>query len=180
MNRFKFIGNTLISILIPILFVIIWFKSSYSPIKDFFLINYPTIVNGEILKIEKKNGEYETNNKVVYYDYYIYEYKFKTKENKVIRSYGKVYGKIPKQLSNNDFFDTKKVEVEYLNSDPEISRIKGMEDNIISNIDWFKKKVLLGLLLTIFVIYISSKIFEGGKDKYLTLKKNTKKYNDYY
>lgn len=176
-DKLKFIGNTVISVLIPLLFITVWLFSVYSPINDFLLINDSTTVKGEIVKIEEKYGESMSNNKVVEYDYYIYEYKFKIGQNKVIKSHGKGYGNIPLQLAGINSLQQQFVEIEYIHSNPKISRVKGMEDNITSNIEWFEKKLLSGLLGLIFVIYISLKIFQGGQEKYAN-RNNYKFYNN--
>ncbi len=169
LNLYKSVG---IGISIPIIAFLIWLVSSSSPINDFLLITKSSTAKGNITKakegtdvVEENDGR--TSRQVYFYDY---DYSFSLPSGKVIETYGSEPGQLPDYLTNLE--EPYKVEVEYLVNNPKVSRVKGMDSNDTSVLQWIRHRMIFQTIVFLLFCYWGFTIIRDGMKKYKTEKSN--------
>jgi|GEM_PF-3574054 hypothetical protein len=114
---------------------------------------------GQIINVEEFEEEHPIGNKVDVVSGYYYKYSFNTNEAIYVESFGKSYSKMPLNKSIKDI--PFKIDVEYIESNPDINRVKNDYNND-SLFQWFKQRVLLWLLGFIFCLFIAYRVIRGG------------------
>jgi hypothetical protein len=173
-EKLSLIKSIMIGVAIPTIPIFIWLVSSFSPINDYLLITNSTTTNGTITKAEEfidvaENNDGRTSE---HYYYYVFDYSFNLPNGIKIESSGQEYGTLPdylSDLSNNPY----QVEVEYLSDNPKVNRIKGLDSNDTTILQWIRHKVVFGATIILFLCYWGFTIIKGGFKKYNGGKKLT-------
>lgn len=163
--RFLFIDNKrffsylvliLLGFLTPFFVAIIWFTSSNSPINDYLLITNSKIVDGYINKVEEGSYDFEINDRgdVESSDFYSYNYYFKLPDGNVYKSYGREFGYPSDNLLESDVLP-QKVRVLYVSSNPNISRVLGMDANVTTIWQWIIRQFALGAICLLILFWYS-------------------------
>lgn len=172
---FNLVLTILHGLIYPIFFV--WFfwadPKFLNPLeRDFSLIVQKKIIaNGVITKAKWFEDAVDSyNDKYIGVNGYEYSYAFTTNNGEQITSEIFTYHELPnnKQISQIPF----QVNIEYLERDPKINRIVGLNTDKEGLWYLFRSKILGSLLFFIFICYFTFKIIEKGFDKYRTEKKH--------
>lgn len=166
-EKVNLIKSIALGISIPVIASIIWLLSSSSPLNELSLITKGKMVRGYITKVEEQSEEVSYNNDrssgIRYY--YTYEYNFKLPTGTKITSFGSEDGEIPEHLLdlNSDPYE---VDVEYISSNPKISRVKEMESSNKTIWAWLRHRFALGAIVLIFLIFFGGSIISQGIKAY--------------
>lgn len=101
-------------------------------------------------EIEKEKGNHT---EVVYATGYEYSYHFVTPDGTLIEKKSGNYGELPLSKALDDI--PYEVEIEYLSTNPEISRISGLWSNNTTLLVWFKRNLLFKLIILGIGLYFS-------------------------
>jgi hypothetical protein len=164
--QISFYKSLVVGISIPIVAFLIWLVSSSSPINDFLLIMKSTTAKGHITDAKERTDVVEENDgrtsHLVYF--YDYEYNFSLPNGKVIETYGSEPGQLPDYLTDLD--EPYQVEVEYLANNPKVSRIKGMDSNDTSILQWIRHRMIIQTIIFLLFCYWGITIIKAGLKKY--------------
>jgi hypothetical protein len=164
--KISFYKSVAVGISIPIAAFLIWLVSTSSPINDFLLITKSTTTKGYITTAKEETDVVEENDgrtsHLVYY--YDYDYNFSLQSGKVIETFGSEPGQLPDYLTNLE--EPYQVEVEYLASNPKISRVKGMNSNDTSILQWIRHRMVIQTVVFLFFCYWGYTIIRNGIKKY--------------
>lgn len=131
-----------------------WY-SSYDPINDRELLLYSKIVNGKITQIDKSYEWEESfdgrkNDKV---DFYTYSYSFITSNGVKYNSNCKVMKRLPKELM--DFNDSIPVFVNYIESNPNYSRVYQYTSENKTIYEWYRYTIFPFILIVLLWVVLS-------------------------
>ena len=164
--KLNFYKSIVVGISIPIGAFLIWLVSSSSPVNDFLLITKSSTAKGHITKANEETDVVEENDgrtsHLVYY--YDYDYNFSLPSGKVIETYGSEPGQLPDYLTN--LKEPYQVEVEYLPNNPKVSRIKGMDSNNTSVLQWIRHRMIIQTIVFLLFCYWGFSIIRDGIKKY--------------
>lgn len=165
-TKLKYFKRIVVGISIPIIAVLIWLTSSFSPVYDFLLITKCKTANGYITKA-KEGTEFVTtddnrSSNLVYS--FNYDYNFSLPNGKVIETHGIEPGQLPDYLMNLE--EPHQVVVEYLACKPKVSRIKGMESNDTSVLQWIRHKMIIQTIIFLCFCYLGYSIVRNGVREY--------------
>lgn len=165
-TKLKVFKSILLGISIPLIAFLIWLVSSSSPINDLLLITKNTTAKGYIVKAQEETDVVETNDgrtsNLVYF--YGYDYNFTLTNGKTINAWGSEPGELPEYLMNLE--TPYQVEVEYLAENPKVSRIKGMDSNDTSVLQWIRHKMVIQAIVFFFFCYWGYTIIREGVKEY--------------
>lgn len=164
--KISFYRSIVVGISIPTVAFLIWFVSSSSPFSDFLLITKNTTAKGYITRAKEGTDVVETNEGRTSYLVYFYDYiyNFSLPSGKVIDTYGSEPGQLPDYLMNLE--EPYQVEVEYLADNPKVSRIKGMNSNDTSVLQWIRHRMVIGTIVFLLFCYWGFTIIKDGKKKF--------------
>lgn len=163
MPRFRLFMSIFWGTSIPLVCVLIWFSGEINPLSEYKLITKGVRTIGFIVEIKPESelveGENDRGLREIYY--YYYKYRFLLPNGKVIINEGKEDGEVPDYL---EYIDSEpyEVEIEYLSSNPNISKVKGMKNDHTTIYEWFRYSILLGALSFLFCTYIGYIIIKAG------------------
>ncbi len=169
----RLIKSIMVGVSIPTIAILIWLVSSLSPIKDYLLITNSTTTTGTITKAEEFSDVAETNNGRTSEQYYffVFDYSFVLPNGNKMESSGQEYGTLPdylSELSSNPY----QVEVEYLSDNPKENRIKGMDSNDNTILQWIRHKVVIGAIIILLCCYWGFSIIGNGFKEYVNPQRN--------
>ncbi len=165
--KFQLVRGILFAISIPVIGLYLWYNYSETPLNEFRLITDSKIANGHLTNVESDSEYVETNDGrsggMAYF--YFYEYKFTLPTGQEYSSGGKEDGDIPEKLKTvaKEPFP---VEVEYLENNPNVNRVKGMPSNTSTLYEFFRFTILKGLVVLSICLYISIKIIKSRLNTY--------------
>lgn len=153
-----------ISIGVAIIVVYLWCfigSGSFKKATDGYIIitKDKITTEGQIIGVEDFEEEHPIGNKVDVVNGYYYKYSFNTNDGIYVESFDKSYSEMPLNKSITDI--PYKIDVEYIESNPDINRIKNDYNND-SLFQWFKQRILLWLLGFIFCLFIAYRFIKGG------------------
>ncbi len=166
--KFGYIKSIIIGLVIPLGYLFYWYAWYPATINEFLLLTRETqIANGVITnaeEIEDYVDLYEGRKTVKTLDFN-FEYSFSLPNGKSVTSFGSEAGPLPGFLSNvpNKPFPIK---VEYLSGSPKTNRIMATWTGEKTLLQWFRHKVVIGLIGFIFCCYLGYSIFKSGKKSY--------------
>ena len=164
-EKLRLIKSIVTGLSLPTIAAVIWLVSSSSPINDYLLITNSKITKGYIVKFEEETDIIDSNDgrssHLVYY--FDYDYYFILPNGKTISTVGSKWGKLPGYLKN--LKEPYQVEVEYLANNPQISQVKGMNNNVTTVFQWIRHEILFGTIVILFLSYLGfMNISHGIKD----------------
>lgn len=166
---FNLVKSILFGLALPIAFCWLFFDpKNINPIIDEYrLIAEDRITTIGIITKAKSFEDYVESNEgrtIQRVSGYEFSYTFSSNKDKKIISESFTYEELPnnKQISQIPF----QVNIEYLEEDPKINRIVGLNTNNKSLWDVLRKMLFLPLMLFIFCCYFAFKIIERGVNKY--------------
>lgn len=163
----KFAKCVFEAVAIPIGGILLWlFLYSSKPINDFQLITGCSTTDGQITKASEEVADVEVadNGRTSERDYYDYNYTFKLPNGKIITSRGFEPGEVPVHFTDLNF--PIRVQVEYIADNPSISRIKGMESNITTIMEWIRYRIGLHAVIFLLLCLYSYKALSVGLSEY--------------
>lgn len=167
-TKIRFFKSIAIGISIPIIAFLVYLFSSSSPINDFWLITKSTTAIGYITKAEAGTDVVETNDgrssKEVYF--YNYDYSFTLPSGTIVNAYGSEAGELPENLVNLE--NPYQVEVEYLADNPKVARVKGMDSNDTTVLQWIRRRMFIQTIIFLFLCYWGYAIIRDGLKEYST------------
>jgi hypothetical protein len=172
MVKFKLIKDIIIGLAIPIAALTFWIVSPPNPMNDFRLITNSKIANGQITEAKVAEELVEANDgrtgKLAYY--YGYKYDFVLPSEESITSWGKEDGDIPEHLANLQY--PYPVQIEYLEENPKISRVKGMKSNDTTIPQWIRHKVAIPFVIFLLLCYWGYTIIRNSLNEHQIKKPN--------
>lgn len=170
--KLKFAKSILIGFTIPIAAFLIWMVSSSSPVNDFNLITKSSIAKGQITSTQQETDVVETNDgrtseQIYFYDY---DYSFVLPNGKIITARGSEPGEIPEHLMDLD--EPFPVQVEYLADNPNVSRIKGMDSNDTTILQWIRHRMVIQTIVFLFFCYWGFTFIRTGLKEYKSERAN--------
>lgn len=165
-SKVKLVKSILVGISIPIAAFLIWLVSSSSPINDFNLITKSSIAKGQITSAKEETDVVETNDgrtseQIYFYDY---DYNFVLPNGKIIAAWGSEPGEIPEHLI--DMNEPFPVQVEYLADNPKVSRVKEMDSNDTTILQWIRHRMVIQTIIFLILCYWGYTFIRDGLKEY--------------
>lgn len=176
---YKLFKSILIGLLFPAIFFYLFFKDNenFNPIKkDFRLITENKIITTGLIFKAKYQEEYiDMDDGRKQYDIvsgYIYNYTFISNKGEKIITEDFIYGELPnnKKISQIPF----QVNIEYIEENPKINRIAGLDSNHESLSDMLKNELMLPLIFFIGCCCLTFLFVKGGIKEYIIEMKKIK------
>lgn len=168
--KFDYIRSIVTSLVIPIGYLWLWFICYPSTVNEFLLLtNNSEIANGYVTKAEeiKDYVEVYEGRKIEKTLDFNFEYTFTLPNGNNVTSFGSEVGALPDILSNVSL-KPYPVQVEYIANNPETNRVKATWTGEKSLFQWFRHKVIIGLLIFLAFCYWAYRVFKDGKKDYKT------------
>lgn len=167
--QYRFVKSIFCGLAIPAIGMYAWFDSNVNPYNEYKLISNPSLINGQINKVEEYSEEVESNDsrQVDVVNYYYYEYTFELPGGKIISGSGNEVGNMPEYLKNikNSPYP---VVIEYVKDNPNINRVKGMKSHNRTIYEFLRYKILIGMIILIICSYMAYLVIKGGLKEYRT------------
>jgi hypothetical protein len=163
--RYNYLESVFFGFVVPIIGMFWWYySSSETPINEFQLITNSRIVKGYIYKVEEHSDvvDYNEGRSSALIIEYSYDYKFKLPNGIEYISDGMEMGSIPEHLSEVEQ-NPYPVEVEYLENNPRICRVKDMPSNRKTIFEFLRFTVLGGVLVLLVCSSFSYVLIKNAK-----------------
>lgn len=167
------IKSIIFSIAMPVVVLMLWSHYSH-PIDELRLITQSIETKGYVVKAEEYEEEVEDGNKAGIRTSTYYEYQFTIPNGSIIKNGDILRDEIPDYLFNAKY-DPYPVNIQYLQNNPKINRVKELSENQ-TILQWFRKTFFFGFLILLITSFIGYNIIKDAYKDYLTQEKVYKNY----